>query len=137
MTDTEGRKTKEFSIEQIEKANRAASKEELPALAKAEGIELTEAEAEAFFGLLNGSRALSDEELTAVAGGKGSSSKPDPKYKLGQIVAKLYPDGFVESGPIIEIEAYDSKKGYCYTIKLPDFDCLAWLETDSSYAVFS
>lgn len=55
--------------ELIEKAKQAKSPEELLALAKENGIELTEDEAKAYFERLNQSGELSDEELDNVAGG--------------------------------------------------------------------
>ena len=59
---------------QLEKAKACASAEELRALAASEGIELTTDEAEAYFAELN-SVHVNDEELDAVAGGKGCSDK--------------------------------------------------------------
>lgn len=58
-----------FTPEIIEKAKRAKSAEELTALAKENGIELTEDEAKEYFERLNKSDELSDEELDNVAGG--------------------------------------------------------------------
>ena len=55
--------------EQMQKATACKSAEELQALAKSEGIELTDEEAEAYFAELNNVR-VSDDELDAVAGGK-------------------------------------------------------------------
>lgn len=55
--------------ELIEKAKQAKSAEELLALAKENGIELSEDEAKAYFEQLNKSGELSDDELDNVAGG--------------------------------------------------------------------
>lgn len=60
--------------EMVEKAKTAASPEELLTMAKAEGIELTAAEAETFHGFFSSGRELSDEELSQVAGGKSHES---------------------------------------------------------------
>ena len=57
-----------------EKAKAAKSAEELLSLAKENGMELTESEAEEYFAQLNKSGELSDEELDNVAGG-GCHSK--------------------------------------------------------------
>ena len=57
-----------LTTEQMQKASECKSAEELQALAKSEGIELTDEEAEAYFAELNDVR-LSDDELDAVAGG--------------------------------------------------------------------
>ena len=56
--------------EQMQKAAACQSAEELQELAKAEGIALTDDEAEAYFAELNDVH-MSDDELDAVAGGKG------------------------------------------------------------------
>lgn len=53
----------------LEKARQAKSAEELIALAKENGEELSEEEAAAYFAQLNKSGELSDEELDSVAGG--------------------------------------------------------------------
>ena len=62
--------------EQLEKATACQSAEELQALAKTEGIELTDDEAEAYFAELNNVH-VSDEELDAVAGGKDCDQYDD------------------------------------------------------------
>ena len=54
--------------EQIQKAMACGSAEELMALAKAEGMELTKAEAEAYLAEFS-VRDLDDGEMQAVAGG--------------------------------------------------------------------
>ena len=58
-----------LTTEQMQKAAACKSAEELKELAKSEGIELTDEEAEAYFAELNDVR-LSDDELDAVSGGK-------------------------------------------------------------------
>lgn len=59
-----------FTPELIEKAKAAKSAEEILALAKAEGVEMTAEEAETCFGQLNPkSGELDDDDLDAVAGG--------------------------------------------------------------------
>ena len=60
---------KNLTPELIEKAKTAKSAEELLALAKANNVEITEEEAKTYFAQLNANRAVSDEELDAVAGG--------------------------------------------------------------------
>ena len=59
----------EFNTELLEKAKEAKSAEEILSLAKENGMELTEGEAEEYFTQLNKSGELSDEELDNVAGG--------------------------------------------------------------------
>ena len=73
----------DISKEMIEKAKTASSVEELMQMAAGEGIELTAEEAAHCFDFLHCSRALSDDELENVSGGKGERK---PKYKAGQRV---------------------------------------------------
>ena len=68
-----------FTNEQLIKAKSAKTAEELLALAKASGIELTEEQAKTYFAELNKTGELSDDELTSVAGGdKGEETPPPP-----------------------------------------------------------
>ena len=73
-----------FSNEMIEKAKTAKTAEDLPAMAKAEGIELPEGEAKTVFSKLNKTGELSDEELNNVSGGCGSGD--EPLFTVGQWV---------------------------------------------------
>lgn len=67
----------EMTREQIQKVMACETVEELMAVAKAEGIELTEKEAEAYMDEFI-STELDDEALAKVAGGSwGSPSCPD------------------------------------------------------------
>ena len=61
----------EFSKEQLEKAAACKNVEEFQELAKSEGIELSDDEAEAYFAEFNNVH-LSDDELDEVAGGRVS-----------------------------------------------------------------
>ena len=83
----------QFSKEQIEKASSAASAEELLAMAKADGIELTEEEAKHYYDVLHEEalfeeqlRTLSEEELANVSGGSqckgGKTYSSDYPYYL-------------------------------------------------------
>ena len=74
----------EFTAEQLEKAKQTKSVEELLALAKENGVELTEEEAESFIARWHKEGELADDELNNVSGGCGGSSDPDPLYKKGQ-----------------------------------------------------
>lgn len=72
----------DFTPEMIEKAKAAKSAEELLAIAKENGIELTEEEAKNYFEqLCPKSGELSDDELDNVAGG-GCPKKKEPEYEL-------------------------------------------------------
>lgn len=124
----------EFTNEMIAKAKEAGSARELMEMAKAEGIALSEADAEQYFGFLHGSEELSDDELSMVAGGKGSSD-PDPKYKVGQRV-KVYFSSTLNyvTGEILEIKSYrDAEKQLCfkYHIMAEEFGYPIWLELDN------
>ena len=55
--------------ELMEKARAAKSAKELMSLAKENGVEMTEEEAQAYFSQLNKSGELADDELDSVAGG--------------------------------------------------------------------
>ena len=74
-----------LTADQMARASACESAEELRSLAQAEGIELTDEEAEAYFAELN-SVNVSDEELDAVAGGKcithcTSNDDPCPNWR--------------------------------------------------------
>ena len=75
-----------FTPEQLTKAKAAKSAEELIALAKENGIELTEEEAAKYFADLHKEGELADEELENVSGGSfcsnGSTYSSDPPYNL-------------------------------------------------------
>ena len=58
-----------YTSELIAKAKAAKSAEELFNLAKENGMEITEAEANTYFAQLNANSAVADDELDAVAGG--------------------------------------------------------------------
>lgn len=65
-----------FTPELIEKAKQAKSAEELLALAKENGVDISEDEAREYYGRLNKSGELSDDELDNVSGGCGGDNKP-------------------------------------------------------------
>ena len=69
-----------FTKEMLEKAKSANTAEELAALARAEGIELSAEESAKVFANLCKSGELSDEELDNVSGGCGD---PEPDCKWG------------------------------------------------------
>lgn len=62
-----------FTKEQFEKAKTAKSAEELTAIAKENGVELTEEESAKFFAELHREGEIADEELDNVSGGCGSN----------------------------------------------------------------
>ena len=76
-------KMENFNTELIEKAKQAKSVEDLLALAKENGVEMTREEATQYFALLNPtSGELSDEELDNVAGGGCSVKVGGHKYTV-------------------------------------------------------
>lgn len=75
---------KNFNAEMIEKAKAAKSAEELLALAKANGVEMTEDEAATYFAQLNPkSGELDDDDLDAVAGGACADSNDNDNPAVG------------------------------------------------------
>ena len=69
---------KNFNTEMIEKAKAVKSAEELIALAKDNGVEMTADEAATYFAQLNPkSNELFDDDLDAVAGGASGCSEED------------------------------------------------------------
>ena len=73
----------EFSKEQIEKARNCKTLDEFKLLAKAEGVELSDEEAENCFKQTRVGE-LTDNDLATVAG--GSKGDPKPKYNIGEKV---------------------------------------------------
>ena len=73
---------KNLTPEIIEKAKAAASADELIAIAKENGLEITSEEAKTFFEQLNANGAVADEELDLVAGGCGG----EDTYEEGEMV---------------------------------------------------
>jgi predicted ribosomally synthesized peptide with nif11-like leader len=69
-----------YTPELVAKAKAAKSAEELFALAKEIGMEITEEEAKTYFSQLNANGVVSDDELDAVAGG-GSCPGDDEEEK--------------------------------------------------------
>lgn len=101
-----------LTSEQLTKAKAAKSVEELLALAKESGIELTEEEAAKYLADLHKEGSLSDDEFDNVVGGCGGD--PEPKYTVGTrfLLNGYYP--YV----ITKIIGYDSGwKEYYYELE--------------------
>lgn len=75
--------------ELIEKAKQAASTEELIAIAKEKGIELSQTDAERYFKCLNTQGELSDDELNDVSGG-GCRKVPTGFCRCGGMIVYGY-----------------------------------------------
>ena len=89
-----------ISKELLEKAKQAKTAEELLALAKNEGIELTAEQAAKAFAELNKTGELSDEELDNVSGGcKGRT----PKFSVNDRVSHKGSDGKEVYGTVVRI----------------------------------
>lgn len=90
-----------FTPEQLTKAKQAKSAEELLALAKENGIELTEDEAKKYFEQWHKEGEIADEELDNVAGGSqcvgGKTYSSDPPYYLIVTLPNSCP-GFNDNG---------------------------------------
>ncbi len=69
-----------FTSEQLTKAKQAKSADELLALAKENGMELTEEEAAKYFAELNKEGEIADEELDNVSGGCGKEVEKKKVY---------------------------------------------------------
>ena len=83
----------EITKELFQKAKQANSAEELKALAKENGVALTDEQAAALFSKLNASGELSEDELNSVSGGGCSSSSSSDGirvYKAGTYGKKSY-----------------------------------------------
>lgn len=124
-----------FTKEQVEKAKLAKNAGEILSFAKENGIDLTEDEAKKYFADLHKEGAVADEELNNVSGGCGGSSKPSPKFKVGQEVFKFYAVTF-DRGEIVAVLDYDSDNGYLYRVNMQNGDSfLVFLETRTDYIV--
>lgn len=108
----------DFSNEIIKRAKTASSAEELMRMAAEEGIELTAEEAGQYFDFLHSTKALSDEELEIVTGGKGKKSPPSPKYHSGQSLWIGFPTSQTYVGiQVVYPEFYTEGNGWRYLIR--------------------
>ena len=102
-----------FTPEQLTKAKKANSAEELLTLAKENGMEMTDDEAKKYFADLHKEGELADDELENVSGGCGD---PEPKYQVG---TRVFLNGYYPY-IITKILGYDSGwKEYFYELESP------------------
>ena len=101
-----------FTNEIIEKVKTAKSAEELLEMAKAENIELTEAQAAKAFAELSKNGELSDEELDNVAGG-GCGGRT-PKFSVNDRVSHKGSDGKEVYGTVVRVG--EEKYYYVYYV---------------------
>ena len=115
-----------FTPELIEKAKSAKTPEELLALAKENGVELTEESAKAYFEQLNPKTGeVSDDELNNVAGGCGGgydAGRPQPRFAVGETVLYIHSwlggDRITASAKVVK-RSYENDAWY-YTLKIHD-----------------
>ena len=116
----------EMSKELITKAKEAKNPEELMALAKENGIELTEESAAAYFDRLNPKAGeLSDSELDNVSGGCGGdyvAGRPHPQFAVGESVLYIHSwigaNRITASAKVVK-RSYEND-GWYYTLKIHD-----------------
>ena len=84
----------ELTKELVAKAKEAKTPEELMALAKEAGVDMTEESAASFFEQLNSKTGeLSDSELDNVSGGCGGgydAGRPYPRFAVGETVLYIH-----------------------------------------------
>ena len=116
----------EMNKELLAKAKEMKTPEELMALAKESGIEMTKEKADEYFKQLSTSSGeISDEELDNVSGGCGGgyvAGRPHPQFGVGESV--LYICGWL-GGDRITASAKVVKRSYedgswYYTLKIHD-----------------
>ena len=124
-----------LSKEMMARAKKAASAEELAALAEAEGFFLTGTEAEELFCFLRAEGELDDSELDMVAGGKGEPApRPEPRFKPGQRFQVCRADALhYVYGTVVNVDRYVAGYGYLYCFRWDSKieDTLDYLESYS------
>ena len=116
----------ELTKELVAKTKEAKTPEELMALAKENGIGLTEEETKAYFDRLHPQTGeLSDSELDNVSGGCGGGyvdGRPHPRFTVGQSV--LYICGWLGANRITAsakvMKRSYKNDGWYYTLKIHD-----------------
>ena len=125
----------ELTKELVAKAKEAKTPEELMALAKENGIGLTEEEAKAYFDRLHPQTGeLSDSELDNVSGGCGGgydAGRPQPRFAVGETV--LYIQSWLgatritATGKVVK-RNYENGAWY-YTLKIHDGSTIKMVES--------
>jgi len=108
----------ELTKELVAKAKEAKTPEELMALAKENGVELTEESAAAYFDRLHPQTGeLSDSELDNVSGGR-----PQPRFAVGETVLYIHSwlgaTRITATGKVVK-RSYEND-GWYYTLKIHD-----------------
>lgn len=116
----------EMNKELLAKAKEAKAPEELLALARENGVELTEESAKAYFARLHPQAGeLSDSELDNVSGGCGGgydAGRSHPQFAIGESVLYIHSwlrgNRITASGKVVK-RSYENGSWY-YTLKIHD-----------------
>ena len=125
----------ELTKELVAKAKEAKNPEELMALAKENGIGLTEEEAKAYFDRLHPQTGeLSDNELDNVLGGCGGGydgGRPKPRFTVGETVLYIHSwlgaQRITATGKVVK-RSYENGAWY-YTLKIHDGSTIKMVES--------
>ena len=125
----------ELTKELVAKAKEAKTSEELMALAKEAGIELTEESAALAFEQLNSKTSeLSDSELDNVSGGCGGgydAGRPKPRFAVGETVLYIHSwlgaTRITATGKVVK-RSYENGAWY-YTLKIHDGSTIKMVES--------
>ena len=125
----------ELTKELVAKAKEAKTSEELMALAKEAGIDMTEESAASLFEQLNSKTSeLSDSELDNVSGGCGGgydAGRPQPQFAVGETVLYIHSwlgaTRITATGKVVK-RNYENGAWY-YTLKIHDGSTIKMVES--------
>lgn len=125
----------ELTKELVAKAKEAKTSEELMALAKEVGIDMTEESAALAFEQLNSKTGeLSDSELDNVSGGCGGgydAGRPHPQFAVGETVLYIHSwlgaTRITATGKVVK-RSYENGAWY-YTLKIHDGSTIKMVES--------
>ena len=125
----------ELTKELVAKAKEAKTPEELMALAKEAGIDMTEESAALAFEQLNSKTGeLSDSELDNVSGGCGGgydAGRPQPRFAVGETVLYIHSwlgaTRITATGKVVK-RSYENGAWY-YTLKIHDGSTIKMVES--------
>ena len=125
----------ELTKELVAKAKEAKTPEELMALAKEAGIDMTEESAALAFEQLNSKTGeLSDSELDNVSGGCGGgydAGRPQPRFAVGETVLYIHSwlgaTRITATGKVVK-RNYENGAWY-YTLKIHDGSTIKMVES--------
>ena len=125
----------ELNKELVARAKEAKTPEELMALAKEAGIDMTEESAASLFEQLNSKTSeLSDSELDNVSGGCGGgydAGRPHPQFAVGETVLYIHSwlgaTRITATGKVVK-RSYENGAWY-YTLKIHDGSTIKMVES--------